>query len=106
LTRNGITKGSKQARTGAIVSVIGLITAIAMNCGEEDVSFVLGIVGSVLGCGVAYVLPGYLNMKQMRIRKAKGLKNEGKDVLLSHVAVLVGLVFGSLGAYVILPSED
>lgn len=99
LTRNGITKGSKQARTGAIVSVIGLITAIAMNCGEEDVSFVLGIVGSVLGCGVAYVLPGYLNMKQMRIRKAKGLKNEGKDVLLSHVAVLVGLVFGSLGAY-------
>ena len=54
-------------------------------------SFVLGIVGSILGCGVAYVLPGYLNMKQMKIRKKKGLKNEGKDVLLSHVAVLVGL---------------
>ena len=52
---SGASKSTKQA---AIVAALSLITAIAFKCGEEDVSVVLGIVGSVLGCGVAYVLPG------------------------------------------------
>ena len=38
------------------------ITGIAMKCGEEDVSLVLGVVGSVLGCTIAYILPGYLQL--------------------------------------------
>ena len=49
---------SKETKQAAIVAALSLITAIAFKCGEEDVSVVLGIVGSVLGCGVAYVLPG------------------------------------------------
>ena len=46
---------SKETKQAAIVAALSLITAIAFKCGEEDVSVVLG---SVLGCGVAYVLPG------------------------------------------------
>ena len=52
------TGASKETKQAAIVAALSLITAIAFKCGEEDVSVVLGIVGSVLGCGVAYVLPG------------------------------------------------
>ena len=48
-------KSSKQLMSTAVL--VG-ITSVAFKCGEEDVSFVLGIVGSVLGCGVAYILPG------------------------------------------------
>ena len=52
------TGANKETKQAAIVAALSLITAIAFKCGEEDVSVVLGIVGSVLGCGVAYVLPG------------------------------------------------
>jgi sodium-coupled neutral amino acid transporter 11 len=48
-------------KTASIITVLGLITSIAFKCGEEDVSLVLGIVGSVLGCGVAYIIPGELH---------------------------------------------
>jgi amino acid permease len=88
--------------SAAIVAVLSLITAIAMKCGEEDVSVVLGIVGSVLGCFVAYVLPGYLSLVNMRLRKKLGLSNGGVDVLVSHALVALGSVFGVLGVWITL----
>ena len=36
-------------------------------------------------------------MKNMKLRKAKGLKNHPKDILLSHIVVPVGLIFGVFG---------
>ena len=92
-----ITKRSKRNRQVALLSILACITAIGVECGEEDVSFVLGVVGSVLGTGFAYVLPGYLNMRNMRLRKAKGLSNKGSEVLASHLSVLLGVVFGTVG---------
>jgi amino acid permease len=89
--------GNKQLKQAAIVAALSVITGIAFKCGEEDVALVLGIVGSVLGCGVAYVLPGVLNLTHMRGRKKSGLKNDGVDVLLSHVLVAAGVLFGALG---------
>lgn len=92
-----ITIKSKRNRQIALVTILASITAIGVECGEEDVSFVLGVVGSVLGTGFAYVLPGYLNMANMRLRKAKGLANKGSDVLISHLSVVLGVVFGTVG---------
>lgn len=92
-----VSKETKQMRTNAVVLVLSAITAVAFKCGEEDVSVVLGIVGSVLGCGVAYVLPGYLGLVRQRARKAVGLKNSGYEVLANHGLVGLGVVFGVLG---------
>ena len=88
---------SKQVKQAAVVAALSVITAIAFKCSEEDVSVVLGLVGSVLGCGVAYVLPGVLNLVHMRARKQGGLRNAPADVVLSHVLVALGTVFGALG---------
>lgn len=93
---------TKALKTGCVVAVLSVITSIAMVCGEEDVSLVLGIVGSVLGCGVAYVLPGILSLKNMKVRKAFGLTNHGTDVIMAHVLVVMGLLFGALGVWVTL----
>ena len=49
-------KRNKQIKVASI-AILSLITSIAMKCGEEDVSIVLGIVGSVIGASVTYVLP-------------------------------------------------
>ena len=57
-------------------------------------SVVLGLVGSVIGCSVAYVLPAVLALKDMRLRKRAGLTNSGKDVLLCHGLIPMGVVFG------------
>ena len=84
-------------RLGTAVLVV--ITAIAINCGEEDVSTVLGIVGSILGCSVAYVIPGSLALIHQRARKRNGLKNSGKEVLYNHLLVVVGAVFGLFGVW-------
>lgn len=92
-----ITPRSKRNRQIVLLAILAGITAIGIECGEEDVSFVLGVVGSVLGTGFAYTLPGYLNLRNMRRRKAKGLPNKGSDVILSHLSVLLGVVFGSVG---------
>ena len=97
---------TKLLKTGCVVAVLACITSIAFQCGEEDVSLVLGIVGSVLGCGVAYVLPGILAMKHMRNKKAQGLKNERTDVLLAHVLVAMGTFFGALGVWVTLQTPS
>ena len=88
---------SQQRRTTAVVAALGAITAVAFKCGEEDVSVVLGIVGSVLGCGVAYVLPGYLGLVRQRARKAKNLPNSRPEVIANHILIALGSIFGVLG---------
>jgi len=111
---NAQTKGVKSTvatvqsnvKTASIVTVLGLITSIAFKCGEEDVSLVLGIVGSVLGCGVAYIIPGFLSMKNMRVRKAAGLKNDPTDAILAHLLVAMGGFFGVLGVWVTLQTPS
>jgi amino acid permease len=90
----------KDIKKAAIVAALAVITSIAFKCGEDDVSVVLGIVGSVLGCGVAYILPGVLSLTNMKQRKAAGLKNAVPDVLLSHALVILGTFFGALGVWI------
>jgi len=92
-----VSRETKQMRTTAVVVALSAITAVAFKCSEEDVSIVLGIVGSVLGCGVAYVMPGYLGLVWQRSRKAAGLTNSGAEVLANHALVALGALFGGLG---------
>ena len=91
------TQGCRRKRKTALLAILAVISAIGVECGEEDVSLVLGLVGSVLGTSFAYTLPGYLAMKNMRLRKSKGLKNQPRDILLSHIVVPVGVIFGAAG---------
>jgi amino acid permease len=88
---------AKRARQLSTISIVAVITAIAIQCSEEDVSIVLGFIGSILGTSLAFILPSYLAMANMKIRKGKGLTNKGADVLLAHLGVLIGVVFGVLG---------
>ena len=46
---NNNNKSIIDKKTVAITTVLLLLTSIAIKCGEEDVSLVLGIVGSVIG---------------------------------------------------------
>jgi hypothetical protein len=86
----------------AITAVLASITSIAVQCGEEDVSVVLGIVGSVLGCFVAYIMPGYLRLAHMRLRAKAGLKNNKIEASANHLIVAMGVIFGVLGVWVTL----
>ena len=95
----------KSIKTVAITTVLIIITSIAIKCGEEDVSLVLGIVGSVIGCSVAYVLPGFLGLLQMRLRKKQGLKNSLREVIINHLLVALGSLFGLLGVWITIKTE-
>lgn len=89
----------------AIQVTSAVIMGIAMKCSEEDVSVVLGIVGSVLGCFVAYILPGLLKIALQRQRTQFGLQNSAVDVLMNHAIVALGVLFGGLGVWVTWKSE-
>lgn len=92
-------------RAGCVLS-LAIITSIAFKCGEEDVSLVLGIVGSVLGCGVAYILPAILRLKHMRNRRANGLTNNKFDVIFNHILAAAGTIFGLLGVMITMEQES
>lgn len=97
---------SKFAKNAAVVAALAAITSIAFKCGEEDVSVVLGIVGSVLGCGVAYIMPSVMRLQHMRNKKKAGLPIDSKAVALNHIIALMGAVFGVLGVIITLQSES
>jgi amino acid permease len=102
IAKNG-KENNKQVYRMIPVSILGLITAIAMKCGEEDVSLVLGLVGSVLGCGIAYVLPAYLKLLHIRKRKAinGGISVEEKrEAFVNHILLALGVIFGAFGVAV------
>jgi amino acid permease len=104
-------------------AVLVAITSIAFKCGEEDVSLVLGIVGSVLGCGVAYVIPGNDNEPILEVYvmhicigllgmfSKRKLKREGRaisraDAVYDHLLVLLGTLFGVLGVWITLDTQQ
>ena len=97
-------------KRGAIPLVLALITGIAVKCSEEDVSVVLGLVGSVLGCSVAYILPAFLKLKQVYAVAAVKDSQSGKsgsrsvvgikDVWSQYALIALGLVCGGLGVWV------
>ena len=95
----------RQVQVRAVTAVVVLITVIALQCSEDEVSLVLGIVGSVLGCFVAYILPGVLNIAHHKQQRAMGLENNKLEVALNYALVGVGLVFGALGVWATLKME-
>lgn len=88
------------------IATLVIITSIACKCTEEDVSIVLGIVGSVLGCSVAYILPALLNLQNMRMKKKSGIKNAISSVVLNHTLLGLGVVFGVLGVLITMKNAD
>lgn len=96
----GVPKVAKSVKDASVVIVLSAITAIAVQCSEEDVSIVLGIVGSVLGCFVAYALPGILKLALMRQRKRSNLPNNKYEVAYNHALVALGVIFGGLGVWI------
>ena len=93
------------SKDNAVRLVLAAITLIAVRCGEEDVSLVLGIVGSVLGCFVAYALPGVLKLSLIRQQRKAGQPVRKSDVVVNAALVAVGVVFGALGVWVTISTE-
>lgn len=89
-------------KTISVVSVVTLLTAIAMNCGEEDVSLVLGFVGSILGCFTAYILPGILGLRYLIKRYNAKKKISGSDVFVHVSLIFLGIIFSALGVWITL----
>lgn len=85
-------------KTVAVPVVLAAITSIAFKCSEEDVSVVLGIVGSVLGCSVAYVLPGFLQLRHLHLTRSASVSGWVSNSAL----VGLGLLFSVLGVWVTL----
>lgn len=96
---------SPTLKNRSVLMAVAAITAIAIQCSEEDVSVVLGIVGSVLGCFIAYILPGVLKIALQRQRTQAGLSNSKLDVVVNHALVVMGVVFGGLGVWVTWKTE-
>ena len=67
---------------------------------------ILVIVGSVLGCGVAYIMPSMMRLQLMRNKKKAGLPIDSTAVAINHVIVLMGVVFGVLGVIITLQQES
>eukprot|EP01041_Mallomonas_annulata_P010017 gene10017-20853_t len=97
---------SDNGRKQAIMTTLLAISSIAFKCGEEDVSIVLGIVGSVLGCGVAYIIPAMLRLSWYRERKAAKLTNGRVSVIANHLMVLFGVLFAVLGVWITLATAN
>ena len=95
----------KRTQQVAVLASIVLITAIAIQCGEEDVGFILGIVGSVLGCLTAYILPATLRLSQKRRRDELGLSISLTETVASYTLIAVGLVFGACGVWITIKNE-
>jgi amino acid permease len=77
-SRGGSRTLSRGAKAAATTLSLGAITAVAAQCGEHEVSFVLGVVGSVLGCFVAYVLPAGLKLALLRRQRLEAQKEAQK----------------------------
>jgi amino acid permease len=93
----------KQSRAVCIASLLAVVTLIACRCGEEDVSIVLGLVGSVLGPGAAFIVPAVMNLgslKEERIKKGTQAGGMSGKVLLNKLIVVFGIVFGVTGAWI------
>ena len=85
-------------KTVAVPVVLAAITSIAFKCSEDDVSVVLGIVGSVLGCSVAYILPGFLQLRYLKLTQSSSL-----SAWVSNSALVgLGLLFSVLGVWITL----
>ena len=92
----------KRAKQSLATSALVAITSVALNCGEEDVSLVLGIVGSLLGCGVAYIIPGVLSLQSAKMRRRGGAQVAASETVFDHALVSLGAVFGILGVWITL----
>mmetsp|Transcript_12519 Transcript_12519/g.16435 ORF Transcript_12519/g.16435 Transcript_12519/m.16435 type:complete len:517 (+) Transcript_12519:20-1570(+) len=79
------------------ISVLLIITAIACNCGQDDVGFVIGIVGSLLGAFACYIMPSLLNIKLFNADK---LDLSGKELLFNKVLLALGVMFAIFGTAV------
>lgn len=78
---------------GASLSILLLsgICGVAIKCTEEDVGFVIGIIGAILGTGVVYVIPALLNTSLLKWAKRGGERR------LNQVVVAAGAIFAVLG---------
>lgn len=91
---------SEYSKTAAILALQASITLIAMKCGEEDVATILGVVSSIFGCFLGYILPNYLNLVHQRQRQRAGLNTKASTIFANRAMFTSGIVFSILGVIV------
>jgi uncharacterized Tic20 family protein len=75
--------------------ILAAICGIACKCTEEDVGFVIGIIGAVLGTGVVYIIPALLNTRLLaRVKDVAAARPEKQ---FNHALIAVGVVFAVMG---------
>ncbi len=88
---------SEPATTALSTLLLAGICAIACQCTEEEVGFVIGVIGAILGTGVVYIIPALLNSKLLdRVKDVKAALPEKRFNL---AIIAMGTVFGVLGTY-------
>ena len=101
-------QNNKMYVTNAITIILSIISIIAIKCSEEDVSVVLGIVGSVLGCSVAFILPAFLRLiwlDKKNITNNNNNLNYKLDILGNKLLFISGMIFAILGVIVTIKSS-
>ena len=99
---------SESIKDGVSIATLTIITFTACKCSEENVSTVLEIVGSLLGCAAAYILPAILRLAHMkRQRQRRGLypRQNQIEVLLNHVILIFGVGVSAVGMYMTLAKK-
>lgn len=79
------------------VMLLAAICGIACQCTEEDVGFVIGLIGAVLGTGVVYIIPALLNTKLLA--RVKDMAAARPEKMFNQALIAVGVIFACLGAY-------
>lgn len=88
---------SEPATAALSTLLLASICGIASQCTEEEVGFVIGVIGAILGTGVVYIIPALLNGKLLdRVRDLKAALPEKR---LNRGIVAIGAVFAVLGTY-------
>jgi amino acid permease len=90
----------------SMTALMTFITAVAIKCSEDDVSFVLGVLGSAIGCTVAYTLPGILSLRNAYSREKMGLTNNRWESYYSLGLITIGILFGILGVWITMSSYN
>jgi len=83
--------------------LLAAICGIACLCTEEDVGFVIGVIGAVLGTSVVYIIPALLNTKLLaRVKDTAVAKPEKR---FNQGLIVIGVVFALLGTYMAIDDQ-
>lgn len=84
-------------QTFITVALLGAVTAIGCNKGEEDVAVVVGLIGALLGGSANFIIPALLNLKLLRIENKKMGLISLSEASINRAIIVLGAVIMVVG---------